>query len=603
MPLSLNELVLINIVLGALALIISNRFRPDIVAILVLLALAITGLVDVEEALSGFSRPVIIVLMGMFVITRSLEETGIVQWFSARIQRVAGDSEKRLIVVFMAASASMVLVMNVIAAGAVMLPAVLRVSRESGVRASKLLIPMAFGTLIGATATYFPTANQIISAILQENGITGLGMADFFPTGLPIVIAGLLYMIFIGRHLLPDNQSLNEVYSPLMTSRKLRQTYQLDERLWEVRVDPNSRLVNVRLNRTGIGAELGITIVAIWRGHHAILAPDPLEILQADDYLLVMGREERVRGLERWGVKVGRDNGTIRRDHDYSVDLTEVVIPPHSAVIGKTLKDLRFRNQYGLTSVALWREDHSIRTDVGVTPLDAGDALLMVGPVEKIRTLASDRRFLVLESSHAYQPQRREKVRWALAMMALVLVGAIVEVIPLALAVLTAWMGLVYSRTLSMSETYQSIEWRVIFMVAGMLPLSIAMINTGLATRIGDLLVATLAPLGPLALVAGLYTLSMLVTQIVGGQVTSLIVGPIAITAAIQAGIDPRAVGVATAIGCATGFLTPVAHPVNVLMLGPGGYKFGDFARVGLGLTLITFLMMLIMMYFYWGIR
>jgi di/tricarboxylate transporter len=361
-------------------------------------------------------------------------------------------------------------------------------------------------------------------------------------------------------------------------------------------------LVDMPLNQCDIGAELGVTVVAIWRSGQAVLTPEPTEVIHQDDYLLIMGREERVTELHRWGLNVGRTNGYLSADHDYSVDLTEIVIPPHAPVLGKTLKDLGFRNKYGLTVVALWRAGRSYRTDVGAMALRAGDALLMVGAREKIDLVAGDDSFVILESSHVQQPSRPEKAPWALAMMGVVLVGAVVQTVPLALTVLIGWLGLVYSRTLTMNEAYQAIEWRVIFLVAGMLPISIAMVNTGLATRLGDLLVNNLTPLGPLALVAGLYGMAVLITQVVGGQVTSLIVGPIAITAAVQAGVDPRAVAVATAIGCATGFLTPVAHPVNVLMLGPGGYTFGDFTRVGAGLTLVTFVMMLVMMHFLWGV-
>lgn len=603
MTLTTDQLLLVFIILAALGLIISNRLRADMVALLVLLAVALTGLVTPEQALSGFSRSAVIVIMGLFIITRTLEDTGVVQWVANRIRALGGGSETRLVVMFMAVGALLSLVMNNIAAGAVLLPAAVYVGRESGVRPSKLLMPLAFGTLVGGMATYLTTANIILSDILIDQNQAGLGMLDFIPTGTLIAIAALVYMAVIGRHTLPARASLSQSVSPYSLSNKMRETYRLDERLWEVRVPIGSRLVNTALSHSNIGAELGITVVAIWRGHHAILAPEPIEIINANDYLLVMGREERVAQLEKWGLMVGRENGNVHPEHDYSVDLTEVVIPPRSSAVGKTLTEIQFRNRYGLTSVALWREGRSYRTDVGKTPLQVGDALLMVGAISRIKKLAEDRDYMLLQSSHIFQPPNTGKAGWALLITSLVLLVSIFNLIPFAQAVLIGWTALVVTGCITMDEAYRTIEWRVVLLIAGMLPLSIAMVNTGLADVIGSGLVNLLDAYGPLALIAGLFFLTVVVTQLIGGQVAALIVGPIAVTAAIQQGINPQAVGVAVAIGCSTAFLTPIAHPVNILMMGPGGYTFSDFTRVGIGLTLVTFIMLMVGMVLVWGVR
>lgn len=602
--LAANELILIGILLTALLLIISNRFRVDLVALMLLLSLTFTGLVGWQDALSGFSRPAVLVIIGLFVITHSLEDTGVVQVLADRIRMLGGGSEARLVVMFMAAGALLSLVMNNIAAGAVLMPAAIYVGRESDVRLSKLLIPVSFGTLVGGMATYFTTANIIMSGVLQNQGLPGLDMMDFVPTGGLIVIAGLVFMALIGRRLLPERETISQNISPNYLSNKLRETYQLDERLWEVRIPPGSALANTALSHSRIGAELGITVVAIWRGHQAILAPEPIEILNADDFLLVLGREERVEKLKSWGLIVGRENGALNGSkHDYSVDLTEVVIPPRSTAIGKTLKDLRFRNRFGLTSVALWREGRSYRTDVGNTRLQVGDALLMVGPSGKIKSLAQERDYLLLQSSHIHQPPYPHKAGWALLITLAVLLIAIFEIIPLAEAVLLGWVALILARCMTMDEAYRSIDWRVVFLIAGMLPVSMAMDSTGLAARISTALVSALQAFGPLALIAGVYAFTVVVTQVIGGQVSGLIVGPIAVTAALQQGINPQAMAVAVAIGCSTAFLTPIAHAVNVLMMGPGGYRFADFFKVGLGMTLITFVVLMFAMAFIWGIR
>lgn len=595
---SIDELILISVILGALILIIRAHMRPDLVALLVLLVLGFTGVVTTAEALSGFSRSAVITIIGLFVITRALEETGVIQWAARRIHTLGRGSETRLILIFMLSGAALSLLMNNIAAGAMLLPAAVRVGTISKVRLSKILIPVSFGTLVGGMATYLTTANIILSNLLQDQGLNGLGMLDFIPTGGLIVLATVIYMLTLGRKLLPERDSLSQS----MTSANLFETYQLDQRMWEVEVQPGSRLSNCELRRSEIGEKLGLTVLGIWRGHRAIMPPQPDEIIQSNDYLLLLGREERVEQLEHWGVNFRHENYSANGRHNYDVDLTEIIIPPRSSIIGKTLTDLNFRKQYGLTAVALWRAGRSYRTDVGKFQLQVGDALLMVGPADRVLDLSRSRDFLAL-TTNVDAPSAPNKAGWALVITAIVLLIAIVDVLPLPQVMLAGAAAMVLAGCISMDDAYRAVEWRVVFLIAGMLPISIAMLNTGLAARVGQWMIDLTGNYGPLALIAGLFILTVAVCQIIGGQVTSLVVGPIAISAALQLGVSPQAVAVAVAIGCSTAFLTPIAHPVNVLMMGPAGYTFGDFFRVGIGMTVVTFITLLLGMMLIWGIR
>lgn len=602
-----QEITLIVIVVIGLALILSNRLRADVGALIIMLALSVFGVITPEEALSGLSRPAITTLIGLFIITNALEETGIVQRLANRIRLMGGGSEARLIVIFMGAGALLSLVMNNIAAGAVLLPAAVQVGRDSNVNPSKLLMPLAFGTLVGGMATYFTTANIVVSSILVDQGQDGLTMLDFLPTGGLIVLVSLVFMATIGRRLLPDRQSAAPATASSL-SRALSETYQLEERLWELHVQPESRLIGVPLKDSHIGEELGISVLAVWRGHEAILNPEPTETIQNDDYLLVVGQEERVRRLFEWGLKLGRaeksdaDPRRYRRKHEYAVDLTEVIIPPRSTVVGKSLLELRFRNRYGLTTVALWREGRSYRTDVGKFRLQVGDALLMVGPAKRINALAQDKDFMVMQSSHAFAPSAPNKMLWALAITAFVLIASIFEFIPTPEAMLLGGVAMVLTGCINMDEAYRAIEWRVIFLIAGMSAVSIGMINTGLAERVGVGLVNTLDPYGAIALIAGLFGITMLATQIMGGQVSGLVMGPIAVSAGLQIGMHVDAIAVAVAIACSTAFLTPMAHPVNVLMMGPGGYTQSDFIKVGFFMTVLVFIATLAGMVLFWGV-
>ena len=599
--LSTNEWVLVVIIIVTLLLIISNRLRADLIAILVLATLPLTGIVTYQEALSGFSRSVVITIIGLFIITQALEDAGVVQSIATRLRTIGGGSETRLLSLFMATGAALSLVMNNIAAGAVLLPAAVQVGRESNVPPSKLLIPLSFGTLVGGMATYFTTANIILSSILRDQGQEALSMLDFIPTGGLIAISGLLFMVLVGRFLLPSRESVGQSSSPYLLSRNLTEMYQLHDQLWEVCIQPESQLVGLPLRQSKIGQELGLTVVAIWRGQQALLNPMPEEQIQANDYLVLLGREDRVVHLRDWGVTIGRPDDK-RNGQNYFVDLAEVIIPPRSGVLGKSLAELNFRNKYHLTGVALWREGLSFRNDVGTIALEPGDALLMVGAPDHIKNLTRERDFLVLQSTHTARPPRPHKAQWAIAITVLVLLASILELIPTAEAMMIGVAAMALTGCINLDDAYRGIGWRVIFLIAGMLPISIAMINTGLATRIGSAIVALAAPYGGLALVGGLFLLTMLITQVIGGQVTALVVGPIAVTAALQTGVDPQAVAVAVAIACSAAFLTPIAHPVNVLMMGPGSYTARGFLHVGSGITVVTFITLLIGMRLFWGI-
>lgn len=594
-----GEIALIAIIFATFLLIVSNRFPVELIALLVLLVLNFSGLVTPAEALSGFSSPVVITLIGLFVITKALEDTGVIHWIAARLNSVGGGAEVRLITLFMAAGATMSLVMNNVAAGAVLLPAAIRVAQISHVRVSKLLIPMSFGTLVGGMATYLTTANIVMSGLLQDQGLAGLGMVDFIPTGGLIVLAGLGYMLLIGRRLLPERESITRT----VIQTNLQQTYQLDERMWEVRVLPGSRLAHVHLSESGIGETLGLTVLAIWHGRQAVFSPEPDRLIYPGDFLLVLGRRERLDTLLEWGTDLRHDGSVKNHRRDFSVDLVEVIIPPRSNAIGQTLTHMKLRNRFGVTAVAMWREGRSYRTDVGKMPLQVGDALLVVGTPEQVHQLAEDRNFIVPIRGYPSRPFRPHKAAISLAITALVLLIAIFDLWPLPEVMLAGAAAMVLAGCLKMHEFYEAIEWKVIFLIAGILPLSIAMSETGLANRVGAVLVSTLAGSSPLLLIMGMFVLTTLVAQLIGGQVTALLAGPVAINAALHMNVSPQAMSVAVAIGCSTAFLTPIAHPVNILVMAAGGYNFGDFFKVGLGMTVVTLVTLIVGMCLFWGIR
>ncbi|HVO43791.1 MAG TPA: SLC13 family permease, partial [Aggregatilineales bacterium] len=587
-----------------------NRLRSDTAALLIAVIFGIAQFAglnvlgdtpkDAIKAISGLSQNVIITLISLFIITRSLDKTGITRWLARRILSVGGKSESGLIVLFATATALLSLLMNNLAAGALLLPSAMDVARRTGIKPSKLLIPVAYGSLLGGAATYFTTANIIVSDLLTSANPpqSPLHILDFTPTGGLIAIAGIAYLGLFGRRLLPDREPQAEQVVARSTGSELEQTYQLRERLWEVRIKPESPLVGERLGDTDLGGRLGVSVAAIWHGRQAIFAPEPMQMIRANDILLVIGREERVSQLAQRGASIGRDT-TDKPISVRGVTLVEMALAPHSAAVGHTLKALEFRTRYGYTVVALLRDGRSYRTDVADISLQPGDSLLLVGSPDRIQRLQHDRDFIVFEADGSDRP-----VNWRRAWLAIaVTLGAVIASVlgvPTYLAMLAGAVLILLAGVVAPEEAYRSVEWGAIFLIAGMYSVSLAMVNTGLAKVIGDGMVGLVTPLGPLGLAAGAYLLTAALTQFMGGQVTALVTAPVAISAAISLHTSPQAIAVCVAIACSSSFLTPVAHPVNILMMGPGNYQFRDFFRVGWPLTILSFVMLMIGMVLFW---
>lgn len=597
-----------------LSLVMLGRLRMDVAALLTLSALGLAqyfGLgilgkpntpADTILALSGFSQPVIATLIGLFILSQALTANGMMQWIGQQLTRLGGSSETRLIFLFSLSAALLSLLMNNVAVGALLLPSAMQVSRRASLAPSKLLIPIAFGTALGGMATYFTTSNIVLSNLLINSSPPqkGLSFQDFFPVGGLIALAGIAYLTLFGRRLLPNRQPGPEQILARRSSAELENFYALGERLWEGRVTPKSPLSGQSLQHSRIGELLGIVVVAIWRKQQAIFTPAADEIIQPEDMLLMVGNQQRIQQVSQWGIEIGREKENVSLSR-FDVCLAEIILAPHSNYEGKTVKTMNFRRKYGFTAVALLRRGRSYRTDVGILPLEAGDALLMIGPPARLRDLRLNQDIIVLEA----EPPTPEIPRKRALLGALLLLGAIAASLaglPAYLAVLSAAILAVLAGLLSMQEAYRAIEWQVIFFIAGMSVASLAMVNTGLAALAAQNAIRLLANSGPLGLVSAVFFLSAGLTQLMGSQATAFVIGPIAISAATHLGANPQAIALSAAIGCSTCFLTPTSHPVNVIMMNPGNYRFGDFARVGLGLIILTFFMLLAGLLLFWNL-
>ena len=569
--------------------------RSDLVALLLLVVLGATNILTPQETLSGFSRSAVITILAIFILTAGLTKTGATRALGKRLMRWSGKSETSLIAVLMAASAFLSLFMNNIAAASVLLPVAIGASRERQVSPSKLMMPLAFGSILGGMATLLTTANILVSAALRDAGYAAFGLLDFAPIGVPITIVGIVYMVWMGRRWLPS-RAPNELERMMATARgDLADMYNLGERWFQATVQNESALLGKTLAESGLGRDLGVNIVAILHNNHSRLAPSAHERFQAGDVLVMQARAEQTDALAAYGLLVKPEPLRQELLTSDASSLFEVVLAPRSHAVGKTLRELHWREKFRINVVAVWREGRARRVGVGDIPVQFGDALLVLGALDQARILQAEGDFIVI-SDRVEEGLRTKKMPYALAIMAGAMIVAATGWLPTAEAMLAGALLMVLIGALTMDEAYQAIEWRSIFLIAGMLPVGLALSKTGAASVIGTSLVNLLDGWGALAIIGGLLVITTLLTQVMSGQATAVILAPIAIQAAQTIHADPRVFALAVAYGCSLAFLTPLSHPSNVLVMGPGGYKFMDYVRVGTLLTLILIVLVLVLL-------
>jgi len=606
------QIFVLLVLLIPLTLVFMNRLREDVAALLMASALGLAQFLgmgvlgpahtpdDAGKALTGFGTPEVITLLSLFILTYCLDKYGVTRWIASRLLKIGGRSERRLIGLFAVTGALLSLFMNTLAAGALLLPSALDASRRTGVKPSKLLIPIAYGTMLGGAATYLTTANIIISSLLPlaNPPQKALGVLDFTPTGGLVALAGLAFLIIFGKYILPNREP--PAVQVIQSSDELTQTYQLSERLWEAEVLNDSPLAYKSLRETHIGELFGVAILGIRRGRRVIPIYGASCQIQPHDVLLVVGNEAQAVQLRQEGLLVHAFEASPVIDERNTV-LAEIIVPPRSNIEGKTLRDLAFRARYGFTAVALWRDNQSHRTDLATYKLRPGDALLVVGPQDRASSLKSQNDFVVIETATSSDSLDMPKVALTLGIAISALVAMFIGM-PVELAMITAAALLLLTGLLKPEEAYAAVKWRAIFLIAGTIAVSLAMVQTQLAQQVGDSIVGLVAPFGALGLVAGTYLLSAILTQVMGGQISPLVVGPITIAAAIRLGVNPQAIAVVTAIAGSVSFITPLSHPVNILMIAPANYKFSDFVKSGWVLTIVCFVALMIAVPLFWNL-
>ncbi|MFC1922253.1 SLC13 family permease [Chloroflexota bacterium] len=774
---TLDIVLVFAITILAVLLFITEWVRVDVVALLVLVSLALTGLVTPVEAISGFSNPAVITVWAVLILSAGLSRTGIASLVGHRMLRVAGNSEVRLLAIIMLTVAILSGFMNDIGVAALFLPVVIDVARRLKLAPSKFLIPLAFAALLGGLITLIGTPpNILISESLREAGLRPFQMFDYTPVGIVVMLAGVVFMLLIGRHLLPNrditrelsgvdyNQlfnlqermatvhipsksalagntlaqsrlgsilglnviaiihegqtnlapspdvilhsgdkllvegrldQLNELYgrqhlilesenlvidklisadiqlvevtlapSSILIGQTLRQLDfrqnfgvivlsirrgersirtdleniplqfndvllvqgprlqidaiqeetdlvvsqpqsaeldHLEERLMVVSLPEDSPLAGKSLTESRLGNAYGLGVMGIVREGETNLMPNPEEKLFAGDTLLVKGKQENIQALEGLqGLEIDSNASPGPTDlESEDVGLIETVLSPYTSLAGKSLSEIHFRAKYGLSVLAIWREGHAYRSNLRDMALRFGDALLLYGPREKFMMLGSESDFLVL-SEEVQEPPRRNKTLISVLIMAAVLLPVILGWLEIAIAAVAGVVLMILTGCLTIDEAHRSIQWKAIFLIAGMLPLGIALQNTGAASFLAQEMVSLVGGFGPLAVMAGLFILAALASQVMPNPAVAVLLAPIALNTASDLGISPFPLLMAVAVSASAAFLSPVGHSANIMVMGPGGYRFSDYIKVGLPLTLVVLVVVVLVMPIFW---
>jgi di/tricarboxylate transporter len=580
------------VLFAVVALLLLDRIPMELIGLLALLALTFLGAIDHDEATEGFGDGVVITMGGLFVVGGALIKTGVAQMAGSLLQRWSRGCHTRLLCLVVLVAACLSTVLSSTGTVALLIPAVVGAAQVAGRSPSKYLIPLAYGSLLGGMFTVIgSTPNLIVNEALKGLGRPGFGFFSFAWIGAPIFACALFYLLLAGTRLLPERVAPDEATRP-PTVEDLLSEYQVMDDLFEIDLPPEGRWQCTSLGELRLRSEYHIDVLAIREvGTGAVLYPSVSGRLTAGSVLYARAE---VSDLKRFGERFG---ATFRPYHSApappslgDLGLAEVILVPRSRLDGKSLAESRFFSRFGVRVIRVRRAGRIVSGDVAETRLKFGDALLVEGPGSKLSELERERfDFVVVSALSNADPGRlTSKGKWTLVITATMLLAITLGWLTPALATVAAAVVAILSGCLTVEEAYSSVHWGSLILVASMLPLGTALSNSGGIDFLTARLVDTAGHLGPHAVLLGIYLVTTLLGQVMSNTATALILTPLAIKAAQLLQVAPEPLLMGVAFGASTAFLTPIASPVNTLVVAPGNYQFLDFLKVGLPLHLMA---------------
>ncbi len=577
----------ILLVFSFLALVVVLFFLEwlsiDIITLLLLIALVLSGILTPAEAFSGFATEIIMILGAVFVLSGALLETGVMDNLGNIIWRMAGGSRARIIVLVMLFTATISAFMNNTTTTAVFLPAVIAVCRRSQINPSQMLIPLAFASILGGTCSLIGTSTNVAaSGVLERAGLGGFSLFEFSAVGIVATVVGILYMALFSHRLLPN-----------VPEASFTEGYEMKQYLSEVVIPQASSLAGKRLRETQL-SELGITVLEVVRKKQKIYAGPDTQLAEEDVLVVNATRESLLSIKETSGIEIKAD--VKLGDVDLittTIKIVEAIVMPQSVLVGQTIKDINFRSRFGVTAMAIYRRGHSLADKLALLPLKVGDVLLLQGRIEQFDRLQGNPDLWVLEEMHHVPYRKRRGIYAVLAMGAAVALSGF-GLMPISMAFLAAAVVVVIIKCITPEEAYDFIDWRMLILIGGMTSFGFAMEKTGAAEQAAAWIVHLLNPMGITVIMAGFALLTIALTQPMSNASAALVVLPIAITTAGQLGVNPRAFAIIVTLSASLSFITPL-EPSCILVYGPGKYRFSHFIITGLPLTLLCLAIVLVL--------
>ena len=575
-----NQIVVCLLLILVFVAFVKEWFSPDLVAMGAFVLLIGIGILDEKSALSVFSNPAPIIVSCMFVLSAALERTGTIEALGEWFEKLAGRKELRVLLVLMLIVAVLSAFVNNTPVVVVFMPIVLALARKHDLVASRFLIPLSYAAIVGGTCTIIGTStNLVASGIAKESGLEEFGMFEVSKLGIVFVIVTFIYMLLIGRKLLPDRVTLSTLFD----------SNEGKEFLTSVIISDDSELIGKKISETSLSKIRNFRVLEVSRSGKKINSPLKEITFSSGDKLLVKSRIEGVIDAGgNAGVELGIEGGLgLQELQTESAVLIEGVIGPGSSLLGRSIKELNFRERYDVIILALHRRGVNLRDKFENVRLAFGDTILVEGSPDKINALSQERDFINLSQSNC-RPLRRSKVPFAVGALLLFMLLAAFKVAPLIVLALGAALLTLFSKCLEPSEAYDAIDWKVIFMIFGMLGLGTALQKVDVIHMLADSLTGWAMILKNIyVLVALIYLATAILTELISNNAVAALLTPVAVSVAQAMDLDPRPLVVAVMFAASASFSTPIGYQTNTYIYGAGGYKFTDFTRVGIPLTII----------------
>lgn len=588
----MDPYLVIGLLLAAVVLFATEKISVDLVTLGLLCVLVLSGIINVQDAFAGFGNEVIVMLGSIFIIGAALRDTGVLDSLGSLLAKATGGHPQRVVAGMMSGVGAISAFMNNTTVTAMFLGPVIGMARRLKISPSRLLMPLSFASILGGTCTLIGTSTNVaVSGAMKHRGLEEVGMFEITPVGVCVFLAGLIYMIFVGMKWVPERDRAEHHGSD----------GQMREYLSEVVILPGSPLIGQAAFQSDFSV-LEFQVVKI-RRHDMDLPVGPHTLLEEGDIVQVAGKVQnliKVKKIE--GIDIREDVQLRRSGVDMSdASLAEVVLTPRSSLVGQTLRGSNFRRRTGLSVLALLRGDRTLNDHMADVVLHAGDLLLLQGPYDRFQKFEQEAEMVVI-TEHSYSAFARKRGIALLIAFAVAVTASSFDLLPASIAFLIAALFALATRCITLDTAYENIDWRLLVLIGGMTAFGTAMAKSGADELLAGLVTEYLNPFGPMSVLAGFCILTVLLTQPMSNAAAALVVLPIALQAAEKMGVNPRSFGIAIMLSASISVLTPF-EPSCILVYGPGKYRFSDFIKVGSGLTVVTLMVILLLVPYFWPLR